>query len=692
MYNARLYFETGFDAVNIPYDADVLHAAAREIAEYPTMDIITNMYLRDVRIRVPTPMDLNRLGMADYIEIYDASSSAYYTVIDMVPTSADVLLISIAMDPLLTFDAIGKRNKCRCVGYIDRRTHDAVQITAQIDPLLTPLDAPRHYIYSLFGPAPYTGVGSDVLGGKYKNWNWPISGLETIDIYGSSYANTIPQSDLDAATAPVTIKGAAGENMDVAFSGNYNTTRYSIGKPRTKTTQVTIDQASHPYPGLTFYGAVPNTNQGPDDTPNFLDTAQIYYNFGIPNPIAVSYQMPTQFLQQLALTTGGMAIYGYRDGVFDHLNGTIAEYTADYRIADMLGEEKSGKQTSLAADYASVACAPIARQAKLKLIATGTGQESTISVTDLPDADWTSYLTVRLITDPTPFGAPYYAWVTRYNDFDYPTDDSSGAKRLVAGMYGAVRGATWQPAPVSMSNFGAANELNALGIRQTYGAAAADIEYDAAGYQLQQQSAMADINAMSGIISQATGHASHTSGDANPGLMTLADVGSSIASITASAAAADTSLQSAAASAVYSNMARRLALSQELSAFNAAHQSSVIDIKYPVSQTLPQFTGNGAVIDVSVPSERDVQRYITIMRLFGVYQNTPVSGSLPIPDKSDINKYCFVRTRGLTIQGMGLLTRAAAESIAGAMDAGLRIWTTRPDMDPDTDLYAVGGN
>lgn len=243
-----------------------------------------------------------------------------------------------------------------------------------------------------------------------------------------------------------------------------------------------------------------------------------------------------------------------------------------------------------------------------------------------------------------------------------------------------------------MSNFGAANELNALGIRQTYGAAAADIEYDAAGYQLQQQSAMADINAMSGIISQATGHASHTSGDANPGLMTLADVGSSIASITASAAAADTSLQSAAASAVYSNMARRLALSQELSAFNAAHQSSVIDIKYPVSQTLPQFTGNGAVIDVSVPSERDVQRYITIMRLFGVYQNTPVSGSLPIPDKSDINKYCFVRTRGLTIQGMGLLTRAAAESIAGAMDAGLRIWTTRPDMDPDTDLYAVGGN
>lgn len=732
MYQARLYFDTGFNVVNVPYDRGVLTAAASAIEEYPTMDIITNLFLPNVKLKVSVPMDLKRLGRADFVEIYDQNSSAYYSVVDLVPTSADVVTLGLVMEPLLTFNivsVIGDENggsfgpdQIGWNGYVERSTHynrNAIDDQyVQVDPLLVPLSASRHYIYEIFGP----GV-PDVndAGGTYIGWHGPIPGMETINLYGSSYLNTIATADLEKATAPVKITGTTGENYDVKFSENFNTTRYAIGKPRTAKTSMTVDRATREYPGLTFYGTVDNNNEREGSAPDFLATAQTYYNFGIPNPIAVSYQMPTEFLNQISLTPSGYAIEGYRNGVFSNVVGTSAEFVLNNTVYDFIGNAGAqGEIVPLNDEYYDEVCHAIALKMKMKLLAAGTGQESVITISDLqPGATWGA-LSVKLTTDPSPYGAPYYAWVTRYNHFGFPSADASGSKALLAKMYGAVRGATWQPAPVSMSNLGSQNELNAIAIRQTYGAASNTMAYDAAGYQLQLQSNAAGMHAMASAISTATGISSNASrfsqnfssaysdvgasigdpyGTVNAagiaeaagragGLGLVLGAGGSIANMTATAALSQNQLQSSMASAVYGNAMRQLSLAAELDAFNASHQANVTDVKFPVSQTLPMFTGNGAIIDIEAPSADDIHRYIEIMQMYGVYVNEYTQrGDHIIPRKADVTNYCFIKTRGLNIQGNGLLSKMAADAAAGALNGGVRIWTRHPVMTADTTLY-----
>ena len=739
MYQARLYFDTGFNVVNVPYDRGVLTAAASAIEEYPTMDIITNLFLPNVKLKVSVPMDLKRLGRADFVEIYDQNSSAYYSVVDLVPTSADVVTLGLVMEPLLTFNivsVIGDENggsfgpdQIGWNGYLERSTHynrNAIDDQyIQVDPLLVPLSASRHYIYEIFGP----GSGSDVndAGGVYIGWNGPIPGMETINLYGSSYLNTIATADLEKATAPVKITGTTGENYDVKFSENFNTTRYSIGKPRNAKTSMTIDRATREYPGLTFYGTVDNNNEREGSAPDFLATAQTYYNFGIPNPIAVSYQMPTEFLNQISLAPSGYAIEGYRNGVFSNVVGTSAEFVLNNTVYDFIGTTAGaqGEIVPLNEDYYDEVCHAIALKMRLKLIAAGTGQESDITISDLQPGETWGALAVKLTTDPSPYGAPYYAWDTRFNHFGFPSADASGSKALLEKMYGAVRGATWQPAPVSMSNLGSQNELNAVAIRQTYGAAANTMAYDAAGYQLQLQSNAAGMHAMASAISTASGISSNAAGFSRNFSSAYSDVGASIgdpygtvnaagiaeaagragglglvlgaggsiANMTATAALSQNQLQSSMASAVYGNAMRQLALAAELDAFNASHQANVTDVKFPVSQTLPMFTGNGAIIDIEAPSADDVLRYIEIMQMYGVYVNEYTQrGDHLIPRKADVTNYCFIKTRGLNIQGNGLLSKMAADAAAGALNGGVRIWTRHPVMTADTTLYKKEAN
>ena len=712
MYQARLYFDTGFNVVNVPYDRGVLTAAASTIEEYPTMDIITNLFLPNVKLKVSVPMDLKRLGRADFVEIYDQNSSAFYSVVDLVPTSADVVTLGLVMEPLLTFNIVSiigdenggsyGPNQIGWNGYVERSTHynrNAIDDQyIQVDPLLVPLSASRHYIYEIFGP----GSGSDVndAGGVYIGWHGPIPGMETINLYGSSYLNTIAAADLNKATAPVKITGTAGENYDVEFSENFNTTRYSIGKPRTEKTSMTIDRATREYPGLTFYGTVDNNNEREGSAPDFLTTAQTYYNFGIPNPIAVSYQMPTEFLNQISLTPSGYAIDGYRNGVFSNVVGTSAEFVLDNTVYEFIGTTAGaqGEIVPLNDDYYDEVCHAIALNMKMKLIAAGTGQESVITIADLQPGETWGALSVKLTTDPSPYGAPYYAWDTRYNHFGFPSADASGSKALLEKMYGAVRGATWQPAPVSMSNLGSQNELNAIAIRQTYGAASNTMAYDAAGYQLQLQSNAAGMHAMASAISTATGISSNAAGITEAagragGLNLVLGAGGSIANMTATAALSQNQLQSSAANAVYGNAMRQLSLAAELDAFNASHQATVTDVKFPVSQTLPMFTGNGAIIDIEAPSADDVHRYIEIMQMYGVYVNEYTQrGDHLIPRKADVKNYCFIKTRGLNIQGNGLLSKMAADAAAGALNGGVRIWTSHPVMTADTSLYKKEAN
>lgn len=703
MYQARLYYDTRFNAINIPYDIDVLTNAAEKIQEFPTMDIITNMFLANIKIRITPPMDLMDLGHADYLEVYDEKSAAFYSITGMTPACADVLQLDLLLDPILTFNVT--KLKISGSGFLERSTHHRpggypTELTIE-DPLLTPIYKSQHTIYSIYSA---DDDMREMQGGTYVGGG--AGGGDTIDIYGSSYLNYINGSDLQAATAPVKIQGTAGENYDVTFSDNFNTTRYSIGKPRKEKTLMTIGELSEDfpgvtreYPGLTFYGSVANKNEREGSVPNFLETAQTYYNFGIPNPIAVSYQIPLAFIKTIPLQPSGVAIDGYKNGVFSHITGITGYFAVNYSvnqfiaIKDKIDTSAPGNPETpvdLSETYDEIVCHAIAMKLKMKLIATGTGQEATITVNDLVRT-LNGKLRVNIVVDPTPYGAPYYSWETRYNKFDFPTFSSEGAANIITKMYGSVRGATWQPAPVSMSNLGAQNELNSIAIRNSYAAGQSRISYDAAQQQIniqRENAAYANVSDLMHLPGQLAG-----ANDTDSYTQFALDVGGIGADLALNAITRQNSVRSSEYSAAYSNMQRRLSIAQEMTAFNAAHQANVTNLMFPVSQSLPLFTGNGALIDIEAPARADIKRYIEIMQMYGVYLDIPIYEEAVnlIPAKTNIKKYCFLKTRGLNLYGNGPLTRDAAEAASGALNAGVRIWTTKPFNYPDDQLYKHEG-
>lgn len=687
MYKARLFYNTGFNVINIPRNVNLLYSSASRVEEFPAMDIITAYDLDIIRIKISNPDDMLTMGDADYCELYNDDISVYYTITKIgPPTSADVVTLQLVMDPLLTYGILDKlanitSGQSPSITGIIERTTDLRNIKGYdtrydiIDELLKPVYSARHEIYSFFGPG--ESNPTDHLNGFHylitteeglkSFWD----GTEkTFNVYGSSYLETISKSLLAAATAPVTITGTAGDNYNVTFSPNFNTARYSIGKPRDKKTSVSMGFHEYEYPGLTFYGD------------EFLDTAQTYYNFGIANPVAVSYQIPAGFIKHKHLAPTGITPSDFKDGVYSKITGTQGVATVAKNAYEFLTEEMPQLGSYPLIIRRIIALAGM----RLKLSAVGTGQEATIGIADLEEII-TPGIEIYLQADPTPYGAPYYSFRTRYNLATWKTGESVISGVLAQTLYGAVRGATWQAAPVSMSNLGSQNELNGLAVRQAYAAGQSKVSYDSAQEQLRIQSNSADARATAslvGALPQAIGQVqSHESfGGAAIG------IGNMGLDMALQGTLAQNSLESSAYSAVYSNLSRQLAIAGELDAFNAAHIASNTQMMFPVSQSLPLFMGNGAMLDVEYPELHDLQRYLKILQWFGCKAEIPEFNfkDPPGPTASSV-PYQFIKTRGVSLKGLGALSKTAAAAAEEVFNAGVRIWYHKPTSGANTSIY-----
>lgn len=106
MYQAELFYNTGFNAVNIPDSENTLRAAASSIKIFPALDILQPTALTSVRLKATYAQVVG----ADYLLLRNQDDSnlfCFYSIASApVMSSADVANLGIVEDPILTAGGI----------------------------------------------------------------------------------------------------------------------------------------------------------------------------------------------------------------------------------------------------------------------------------------------------------------------------------------------------------------------------------------------------------------------------------------------------------------------------------------------------------------------------------------------------------------------------------------------------------
>ena len=100
MWNVRLYYETGFNAVNIPDTPALLDTMT--YSDFPALDILQGEHLASVNIKATRAQVKN----ADYMRLTDGTDTFYYIVENFTMTSTDVAVLSIVMDYFTTHGGV----------------------------------------------------------------------------------------------------------------------------------------------------------------------------------------------------------------------------------------------------------------------------------------------------------------------------------------------------------------------------------------------------------------------------------------------------------------------------------------------------------------------------------------------------------------------------------------------------------
>lgn len=671
----------------------------------PVLDIVQIYHLSSLSLKVRE----SDLAAVDYIKLTRTDQGKeevayYYYNGTYVMTSADVAEISITMDALLTAGGLGKlrelggiivrSNVENHVGPLEDRDYDLV------DPLLSCTLTRSRTLIALCtntrsGQTIYDSIKYYKSNGEQVKWYQTGPPYE---FYGSSYDKEL--GDVKSATAPVKVEFSES-NGEYTFSENFNQTKYSIGKPRTGHTEFfSLDSEwGLEWPGVTFYNS------------DILKTAQTLYSFGISNPIIYAYQIPSAFIFNTKMN--GSA-YG---GVIGFLGKAVLEKPITDFIEDTNRSDSLGGGTTYLDGFAPIVKKVIVNSTfEVRIHSMGTGQMAEANPAMLTEVrDGSYYVGVDIVVDPTPGGAPYYRLRTRQRVFkgDDKVDNTNINGTLFSWLQGAIRGANWQPAPVTFMNYNSQNEINAAAVRNSFAAMSntfskntkskifsQDLTDYSEQYGATELFSIGDMhvpwisrntankvidgveNAVGALFSAATGN------------MTQAYAQGSQAAIGTTQSMLNTPLEKEQEyrkliRTAYSNAGAQaqqaMTLAKEMSEFNAGHQVNEQETQYALTSGGQSTIGNGCVLEIVTPKLFDVKRMVQFIKQFGFPVHKPLTDislkGLATSDQSIIflkTSGCKLQRDNTTLNGDQTIPRSVMTAVEQAFDTGIRIWKRRP--------------
>ena len=666
MITAYGYFKTGFDGINRPFNEAALEEAAgydtiRRPSNLGVMDIVGIYDLTTIKINSQSEgMNfIENIRWLDYIKLIDEGSGAY--AFYQVPgthtkSSYDVFNISVVMDEWLTYVnplSIDKFKVDRILkpigGQIVRTTNPQLS-DDDVDKYSLMDDLPQNQRYSrvyqtLFGH--YSSDDNDGVTYDLVNHGttWTGDNIE-YNLYASNYDVNINQDSLQAVTSPVKIT-KEGEN-NYTFSSNYNTTAYTIGQPASGDTTIWMGPPYSPHPGVIWQPSYVFPSAAIYDD-EMLKTARTLYNFGIANPIIDAYVLPDGFCK---LTKE---------------NNRYTKVAGEYGTATMTTSIPA--LVAPVSDYDPIIGRVIINSTvKIKLTAYGSGQSEELPWPELYGSQQgEDKIYVRLFTDPTPNGAPYYKLVNKQNF------DNKGRLNGLDTLNGAVRGASWQRCPVTYAGYNKQTALNVQSIRQTMAAAEDIRQTQTDAYVTERNLGKLYGTSLISAVGEGVNTAMNSAGsmlnvDTSSMLDSAVKFGTNKYDI-------DTQVNLNNMNKVWRNYSK----AAEQAEFATTHAAVDVKLDFAITDSLQPIMGNGALLEIKYPQYADVTNMIRYLQRYGVPISKTITNSEDIFGGIEGEwDYIYVQTSGIQFDKT-YCPSMAAMALSDTFNRGVRFWNKHPD-------------
>lgn len=389
MWNIRLYYETGFNAVNIPDSPALLETMTH--ADFPALEILQGEHLSYVNVKATRAQVKN----ADYMRLTDGTDTFYYIIEDFTMTSTDVAVLSIVMDYFTTHGGVTG------IAFLDgvvERHHVAVEddkygAYTEDDPMLVPSKELEFDEVSLFTDMVTEGTTkSHII-------------LET----------TLDMKEIATNANAINYNTAGGDSVTVPL---VNATK------KVSVANVYVD--AYDPSALTKEFITPKTVYCDADNENVIAATGRARALGVEDGILNSYIVPDA-------------------AVVDYANGV----DSDGNVATITGAHKFEK-TNMKFEYATVNNKRVLYGSlnSFMLVSPANGNSVTFKPEDIAYnsfGDMTTSPRVCMNTDPRPDGRPYFRFeYYKGNNYDFFLNALKGMEWANAPLVYQRRSGEWQ--------------------------------------------------------------------------------------------------------------------------------------------------------------------------------------------------------------------------------------------------------
>ena len=389
MWNVRLYYETGFNAVNIPDSPALLETMKH--SDFPGLDILQGEHLSYVNVKATRAQVKN----ADYMRLTDGTDTFYYIVEDFTMTSTDVAMLSIVMDYFTTHGGV---TGIAVLDGVVERHHVAVEddkygAYTEDDPMLVPSKELEFDEVSLFTDMVTEGTTkSHII-------------LET----------TLDMKEIATNANAINYNTAGGDSVTVPL---VNAT--------TKVSAVNVHVDAYDPSALTKEFITPKTVYCDADNENVISAIGRARSLGVEDGILNSYIVPDA------------AVVDYANGV--DADGNVATITGAHKFENTDMDFEYAKVNNKRVLYGSLN--------SFMLVSPANGNSVTFKPEDIAYnsfGDMTTAPRVCMNTDPRPDGRPYFRFeYYKGNNYDFFLNALKGMEWANAPLVYQRRSGEWQ--------------------------------------------------------------------------------------------------------------------------------------------------------------------------------------------------------------------------------------------------------
>lgn len=647
MYNATLYFNTGFNAVNIPDSPQTLNNARSAV--FPAIDIYQARELSTFIIKA----NYADVRDADYLYLQntsDANDFAYYSIQNITMTSMDTAVLHVTMDYILT--AGGVANLTFTDGMCERHhvasADDTFGKYDESDPYLTPAE-----MLQIETVAPdFKGADSD------KAMTIVESTLDLYGMYvdanetgGKPVSIDYTSKDAEVVTVPMVRPYEKGISGVKAFMEKATSPYYETQLPQVNFVIPYADQAPLTTPDQEWSLQI--------DSHHFGDAFSYVRSLGVESCIIAQYAVPffmikdTTFEQWSGTVSGSGAALTAQCGQVENLYGT-------YKLVSLSTLPFIKTYNNYTVRNKRVFYGD---NCKYNIVSIASGNSAEF----LPEEifDYSAQTTplnpsIEMRVDPRPEGCPYFRFNVYRND---KTEDMF--------FINAVKGLNWQNVPLVYQ--GGSGSL----INQYKFNAQQQMLHENANYQYQSaqlQNIRDNYRAAGNIAGDVLGGA---------GSLLTGDVSGAIsAAATAATRAVDMQFVQQAFNMSQEHAQNSYNIQRNAELQNLLIQNNVVapSMNFPISEGIRDYVGNTCLVYRTYYSDNDVRRIDKILTMYGYRHTTPITTAL----LTNRSKFNYVQASGVSV-GNATLPKWIRDGIAMQFATGTRIWHQLPDINAYTD-------